>query len=429
MQEQGEAPGRGWIDGHVLCQRFFKLRAVIQILVSEAEQSFATEVGSVVEVLVLCTVPTERTEQTEADMGVEEGSRGEGSSPEGDCDQNLSIAELKQLSRQVRMGDLVRVTGTRAGFATRTNKSGFAHDGSRMVLQVVQASNLIVQIMKDWEVQLVQQHIKQHAVSAPYVNPGVTEAKNKRKTKKKPSRTEQRAAVLDRCRQFCQWLICTFGVQALNAGSGVLDVAGGSGDLSAVLVSRGVNCTIIDPRTKQINLPKKLRELGEVDGPQLGKLDIVHQYFGTDLLDAPVPNVESSNKVSHANMNNEMQPDNLSIAEHIALRDLIQQSSVMVGFHPDEATDAIVDVALACCKPFAVVPCCVFSRQFPWRRRANGLPVTTNVDLVEYLLAKQEQPAILKIDLPFEGRNTVVYSLAEQDPLVCFPCASPQLQT
>lgn len=34
----------------------------------------------------------------------------------------------------------------------------------------------------------------------------------------------------------------------------------------------------------------------------------------------------------------------------------------VVGMHPDQATDAIVDFALACSKPFAVVPCCVFAR-------------------------------------------------------------------
>ena len=34
----------------------------------------------------------------------------------------------------------------------------------------------------------------------------------------------------------------------------------------------------------------------------------------------------------------------------------------VIGLHPDEATEAIVDCALAHNKPFAVVPCCVFPR-------------------------------------------------------------------
>ena len=35
----------------------------------------------------------------------------------------------------------------------------------------------------------------------------------------------------------------------------------------------------------------------------------------------------------------------------------------VVGLHPDEATEAIVDWALANGRSFAVVPCCVFARQ------------------------------------------------------------------
>jgi hypothetical protein len=37
----------------------------------------------------------------------------------------------------------------------------------------------------------------------------------------------------------------------------------------------------------------------------------------------------------------------------------------LVGLHPDEATEAIVDAALWRCLPFAVVPCCVYARLSP----------------------------------------------------------------
>jgi hypothetical protein len=40
-------------------------------------------------------------------------------------------------------------------------------------------------------------------------------------------------------------------------------------------------------------------------------------------------------------------------------------SAVVCGMHPDGATEFIVDLALALDKPFAVVPCCVFGREFP----------------------------------------------------------------
>jgi hypothetical protein len=49
-----------------------------------------------------------------------------------------------------------------------------------------------------------------------------------------------------------------------------------------------------------------------------------------------------------------------------------------VGMHPDQATDAVVDAALALGCPFAVVPCCVFPALFAETRRTpDGRRVTT----------------------------------------------------
>ena len=39
---------------------------------------------------------------------------------------------------------------------------------------------------------------------------------------------------------------------------------------------------------------------------------------------------------------------------------LLHRCSAIVGLHPDQATEAIVDVALATRTPFAVLPCCLF---------------------------------------------------------------------
>jgi hypothetical protein len=49
-----------------------------------------------------------------------------------------------------------------------------------------------------------------------------------------------------------------------------------------------------------------------------------------------------------------------------ALR-LLSAPRLVMGFHPDQATDAVVDLALALRVPFAVVPCCTFPSQFPQR--------------------------------------------------------------
>ena len=57
-----------------------------------------------------------------------------------------------------------------------------------------------------------------------------------------------------------------------------------------------------------------------------------------------------------------------------------QAAAVVVGMHPDEATEPVVVEALAAGKPFAVVPCCVFPKLFPHRRTAAGKLVTTHAE-------------------------------------------------
>lgn len=47
----------------------------------------------------------------------------------------------------------------------------------------------------------------------------------------------------------------------------------------------------------------------------------------------------------------------------------LQSCSLVLGLHPDQATDSIVDFALQFGKPFAVVPCCVFPR---WVRSSSA---------------------------------------------------------
>lgn len=75
-----------------------------------------------------------------------------------------------------------------------------------------------------------------------------------------------------------------------------------------------------------------------------------------------------------------------------------------------KATDHILDFAERTGKPFAVVPCCVHPTYFPDRRLPDGRHVTTYLDYIEFLKARN--PNICTAQLPFEGRNTVVYCLS-----------------
>ena len=91
------------------------------------------------------------------------------------------------------------------------------------------------------------------------------------------------------------------------------------------------------------------------------------------------------------------------------LGEAIARCDVLVGMHPDQATEPVVDAAIALGKPFAVVPCCVFPELFPDRRTADGAPVRTYVEFVDYLVAKHPDAKLGY--LPFKGRNRVVYRL------------------
>ena len=109
-----------------------------------------------------------------------------------------------------------------------------------------------------------------------------------------------------------------------------------------------------------------------------------------------------------------------------ANRALVQDASLLVGMHPDEATDAILDVALAFRKPFAIVPCCVFGQKFPDRRLPDGSPVLSYEDLVQYLKAKH--PRIQSEFLPFDGRNLALF-MTPEDAAIAATTDDATLQT
>ena len=95
--------------------------------------------------------------------------------------------------------------------------------------------------------------------------------------------------------------------------------------------------------------------------------------------------------------------------ERAAAPRVLAAASIVLGLHPDQATDALVDFALEHSRPFAVVPCCVFKEHFPHRRLPDGRSVETYEDLCTYIGAKD--PGIRTERLPMRGRNVVLYKL------------------
>lgn len=175
---------------------------------------------------------------------------------------------------------------------------------------------------------------------------------------------------------FVDWLLDTFGLDFLRNGSGVLDVAGGRGNLAFELFTmRGIPCTTIDPREQKFTR-KQLQALQrDPKARARGAPRYVKRLFDPDLW------------------------------QEVEFSDLLTSCSICVGMHPDEATEPIVDFALQFKKPFAVVPCCVFPTAFP-DRKLLGQHVVTHAQFVEFLVQKSGGATT---HLPFQGLNTVVY--------------------
>merc|ERR1712062_318478 len=91
--------------------------------------------------------------------------------------------------------------------------------------------------------------------------------------------------------------------------------------------------------------------------------------------------------------------------------DLMRHCNVVIGMHPDYATEFIVDFALKRNIPFAIMPCCVFNKSFPNRRlKSSGKLVKQYDDFCTYLTEKHE--GIKRESLTFmHGQNTVIYWL------------------
>lgn len=190
---------------------------------------------------------------------------------------------------------------------------------------------------------------------------------------------------------FCSWLEETFGKELLSRG--VLDVAGGKGEVSFELsVKRGYRSVVVDPRPVKLSKPQF----------KYFKREAKRRRKAALLQGLPPPVKEEARGVEQL----QCLFDEPFLEAH---RPLVRQMGLVVGMHPDEATEPLVDHALAAGKPFAVVPCCVFAAQNPQRRLQDGSAVHSYEQFVAYL--QEKAPGrILSSTLPFSGRNLVLYT-------------------
>ena len=143
-------------------------------------------------------------------------------------------------------------------------------------------------------------------------------------------------------------------------GAKVADVAGSRGSLSWHLRELGFHPTIVDVRDSRH--PRWVHRALRKDSRDLGRLVRIPRIV------AKVQNMDLSG------------------------------FDLIVGLHPDEATEHIVRAALACGKDFAVVPCCVFPLDGLKRSKEGWRAYLASLS-----------PDIRTAEIPIDGSNIVLY--------------------
>ncbi len=257
----------------------------------------------------------------------------------------------------------------------------------------------------------------------------------------------------DQEKGLCHEILRTDGIAPTPAPARILDVAGGKGQLSielAIQTNCLVQCTIIDPliRGKGNEATLKRRDVKRIQKAH-------KQRRGIKILTPlSVPSAcEDEREQQQARDQDESPlsqcvqtpvPLPVYISKCFTLQDeecmrMVKESSLIVGLHPDEPTEDIIDAAIENNIPAAIVPCCVFAYLRP-ERRLKKIETRDNVNegfeldkkqvqvnrkdgkghgavdqdrevrsydhFIKYLMEKD--PRIEKATLPFEGRNIVL---------------------
>lgn len=219
------------------------------------------------------------------------------------------------------------------------------------------------------------------------------------------------------------FLFSEFGGYSSLSELPVLDVAGGSGGLAFELTVRHqLPCIIVDTRPMQYSagqrrhLNFRKHSIEQLNGISKTKssplIENLKKRFEAGVTDDGLLRqfqtlLEANSVLNHSSIECLECGDNDQRAQ---LNKILHERgcSVLVGLHPDQATDPIIDIGFALNLPWVVVPCCVFPNFFSQRRlQPSGRLVRTYDDLCENIL--QKDPGVRESSLPFRGRNRVFY--------------------
>eukprot|EP00798_Chlamydomonas_sp_ICE-L_P016064 gene16064-22202_t len=209
------------------------------------------------------------------------------------------------------------------------------------------------------------------------------------------------------------WIVETFGKDFLNSGSGVVDVAGGQGALTYELQAvHGVRCTLVEPRPFKLNrfqvkqMKKRADEAAAARAGDMAQHQVEPGSLDTALVEEEFQLLLFGNDSGYDEVEQGEQPENSAanggskgassrvsrpedafsqVMDHFEPKlweeggphfELLRSCSMVVGLHPDQATEPILKFALEFKKSFVIAPCCVFPRLFPHRRIKPGTEST-----------------------------------------------------
>lgn len=191
----------------------------------------------------------------------------------------------------------------------------------------------------------------------------------------------------------------------------MLDIAGGKGELAFELqAKRGVRAVLVEPR-EQRGLSRKQRNFAKKSARPLAQLVPRHvrARVDDDFLRGETTFLDDGTGGGGG-----------ATATVLRHAELLARCSALVGVHADEATEWIVDAAIAHDKPFCVIPCCVFPFVFAERvDPLTGERVVSHQQFVDYLSRKRYaggKGEVKTTFLPFAGRNQVVYGTPYSHP-------------
>jgi len=154
---------------------------------------------------------------------------------------------------------------------------------------------------------------------------------DEKKTTEKPKHKDTRASC------FAASLVKHFSLDGLKKGTGVIDVAGGSGDLSHELFYRyGIRCSIIDPRGEGVKVTSRRARLFKSRGENVSMIPETWRAvspLATSLRDKwSTPD----GKVAHIKLFFDV-----NLMHDPVTKNLLEEASAIVGLHPDQGADCI----------------------------------------------------------------------------------------